>query len=328
VELGSGRAGNGQHKDWERETLDELSPRIVSLLNQLFHRYEEIAQNLDPERIPPHRTYVQQHLHPLVLCAPFARRTYRKPLGHAGDYEMVNMMMRDSREGDSLFAKLFNVWLLSQDSAAAHRNRIEYLTQRLVEVVAAATRRERRARVYNLGCGPAWEWQHFLAQSSLSSHAEVVLADFDSETLEHARHVLQNAAERYHRAPSLQFVKKSVQQLIKETFRAGRIENGAPFDLIYCAGLYDYLPDQICRRLTNLFYESLAPGGVVLCTNVAPVNANRGSMELILDWQLRCRDRRGMEGLVPPGVPPDQVVVCTDLTGSNFFLELRKPHGC
>jgi extracellular factor (EF) 3-hydroxypalmitic acid methyl ester biosynthesis protein len=267
-------------------------------------------------------------LHPLVLCAPFARRTYQKPLGYAGDYEMVNMMMRDSREGDSLFAKLFNVWLLSQESAAAHRNRIEYLTQRLVEVVAAATRRERRARVYNLGCGPAWEWQRFLAQSPLSSHAEVVLADFDSETLEHARHVLQNAAERYRRAPSLQFVKKSVQQVIKETFRAGRIENDAPFDLIYCAGLFDYLPDQICRQLTNLFYESLAPGGVVLCTNVAPANANRGSLELILDWHLRCRDRRGMGGLVPPGFPPSQVGICTDLTGSNFFLELRKPDGC
>ena len=104
-----------------------------------------------------HRSYIQRHLHPIVLCAPFAYRSYRKPLGYAGDYEMVNMMLRDPREGSSLFAKIFNVWLLHQGSAAAHRNRISFLKKRLVEETAAAARAGRKARILNLGCGPAWE---------------------------------------------------------------------------------------------------------------------------------------------------------------------------
>ncbi len=102
-----------------------------------------------------HRSYIQRHLHPIVLCAPFAYRTYHKPLGYAGDYEMVNMMLRDPQEGSSLFAKMFNVWLLQQGSAAAHRNRVNFLKERLVLVTAAAVRAG-AGRILSLGCGPAW----------------------------------------------------------------------------------------------------------------------------------------------------------------------------
>jgi extracellular factor (EF) 3-hydroxypalmitic acid methyl ester biosynthesis protein len=261
------------------------------------------------------------------LCAPFAHRSYFKPLGYAGDYEMVNMMLRDPREGSSLFAKVFNVWLLHQGSATAHRNRVRLLQQRLTEETAAAVRAGRRARILNLGCGPAQEIQEFLAQSDLSNHAEFTLMDFNEETLQHASQALSRKQRDYHRVGPIALVKRSVQQLLKDVARADGVAKGHNYDFVYCGGLFDYLPDRICKKLLTLFYQSVAPGGLVLATNVAPFSPNRGSLELILDWHLIYRDAAKLAALRPEEAPPAATRVQSDDTGINVFLEVRKPDG-
>jgi extracellular factor (EF) 3-hydroxypalmitic acid methyl ester biosynthesis protein len=326
IELGIRSSPRLDRGEQERSVIQELGPQVLSALDTLFERFEIISAGLPEELRPVHRSYIQRHLHPIVLCAPFAWRSYHKPLGYAGDYEMVNMMVRDPQEGSSLFAKIFNVWLLHQGSAAAHRNRIEFLKRRLVEETATAARHGRKARIMNLGCGPAWEIQEFLEESALSDHAQFTLFDFNEETLTHASQVLQKKRSQFHRATLMEFTRKSVQQLLKDTIRINGATKGDPYDFIYCAGLFDYLPDRTCKRLMSYFYQSLAPGGLVLATNVAPFSPNRGSLELILDWHLIYRDASHFALLRPDDAPEDGVVVQSDSTGVNVFLESRKPN--
>lgn len=309
----------------EREAVDELAPVAIPMLNDLFGKFEAIAARLDEEARPIHRSYIQRHLHPIVLCAPFAYRSYRKPLGYAGDYEMVNMMARDPQEGGSLFAKLFNVWLLQQGSAAAHRNRLIYLKRVLLRETAAAVRAGHPARILNLGCGPAREIQEFFAESELSGQTDFTLMDFNDETLEHAGHVLREQQQKWGRQGRVTLLKRSVQQLLKDVARGDGLAKGHGFDLIYCAGLFDYLPDRTCRRLLGLFYRSLNPGGLVLTTNVAPTCPNRGSLELILDWNLIYRDAPSFAAIWPEDVSPEPPRVESDETFVNVFLEARKP---
>jgi extracellular factor (EF) 3-hydroxypalmitic acid methyl ester biosynthesis protein len=329
VELGIRSSPRLDRAQMERAVIDELSPQINPVIDDLFEKFENIAVGLGPEVSPMHRSYIQRHLHPIVLCAPFAHRSYSKPLGYAGDYEMVNMMLRDPQEGGSLFAKVFNVWLLHQGSAAAHRNRINLLKQRLTEETATAARAGRQANVLNLGCGPAWEVQEFLAQSELSNSAQFTLLDFNEETLEHAGQALRHRQQQFQRSATIKMVKRSVQQLLKDLARGDGLSRGTQFDLIYCAGLFDYLPDRTCKRLMTLFYQSLAPGGLVLATNVSPSSPNRGSLELILDWHLIYRNAAQVAALRPDGAPEEAVRVESDQTGLNVFLEARKskPNG-
>jgi extracellular factor (EF) 3-hydroxypalmitic acid methyl ester biosynthesis protein len=75
----------------------------------------------------------------------------------------------------------------------------------------------------------------------------------------------------------------------------------------------------------TVFYGSLAPGGLLLTTNVAPVSPNRGSLELILDWNLVYRDAANARALRPEGALEDEVRVLSDETGINLFVEVRKP---
>src|ERR1044071_2215775 len=320
VELGLATA-NGSRAEAERRAFDALVRPVTPCLNSLFEGFEIASRNISSELQPAHGIYAKRQLHPLLLCSPFMHRIYRKPLGYAGDYEMVNMILRDPHEGSSLFAKVLNSWFLSQVPAAAHRNRIMTLTQRLLEETARTRALKRPARFYNLGCGPAQEVRAFMEQSPLSDHAEFTLLDFNEETLAYTRTSLDDARRRYHRATRIQLVRKSVAQVIKSGLR----NIAAEYDLVYCAGLFDYLPDRVCQQLLNMFYAMLAPGGVLLATNVDPSNPIRNIMAYIFEWCLIERTGPQMSMLIPNGANREDCKVVSETTGCNVFLEIRKP---
>lgn len=104
-----------------------------------------------------------------------------------------------------------------------------------------------------------------------------------------------------------------------------RARRASDTDLAYCAGLFDYLPNPICRSLVGYFYELLAPGGLLLVTNV-DTHSSRNEMEYFCgNGTLIYRDTKAMLDLVPPRVPPDAVRVFREPAGINIFLEIRKP---
>lgn len=323
VELGIRSTPTGDRVQLEREVIQELEQPIIPTIGELFGRFEQIAANVPQDLQPAHRNYIKRQIHPLVLCAPFPYRTYQKPLGYAGDYEMVDMILRDPFEGGSLFAKTVNLWFLNQAPAVAHRNRIKYLTERLVEETRRVARLGRMARIFNLGCGPAKEVQNFLVQYDLCERADFLLMDFNDETLQHTGRLLDDLKMRYSRKTPIQLVKKSVHQILKESARS--TGEGRQYDLVYCAGLFDYLSDRICKRLMNIFYEMLAPGGLLIATNVDSSNPNRQTMEYVLEWHLVYRDRKLLAELRPDAAPDGSYEIKSDPTGVNDFIEVRKP---
>src|SRR5205814_10021317 len=123
--------------------------------------------------------------------------------GYAGDYEMVNMILRDPMEGSSIFAKLLNLYILLQAPAEGHRNRVNYLTQRLVEETRRCVRLGRNARILNLGCGPAGEIQKFLRHEDLSDRAQITLLDFNDETLQYTGKVLEEIKMKHRRTTQI-----------------------------------------------------------------------------------------------------------------------------
>jgi extracellular factor (EF) 3-hydroxypalmitic acid methyl ester biosynthesis protein len=265
---------------------------------------------------------MKRQIHPLVLCSPFIYRAFEKPLGYAGDYEMVNMMLRDPYEGSSMFSKILNKIFLYTAPVVAHRNRITYLTRQLIDETSRVARQGRIARIYNLGCGPAGEVQDFLIQSNLCEQADFTLLDFNDETLLYTGKRLEEIKTIHRRSTRIQTVKKSVHQLLKEAARSRR---EAPiYDLIYCAGLFDYLSDRVCKRLMNVFYEMLAPGGLLIATNVDHSNPSRNWMEYILEWHLVYRDKAQMESLAPEEPTIKSVSIDSDITGVNIFVEVRR----
>ena len=325
VELGIRSAPAGDRVQIEKGTAKALGESTTPIITGLFEQFEEAARRVEPEFLPAHSAFAKRCLHSSLLCSPFMYRTYYKPLGYAGDYEMVNMIVRDPLEGSSLFAKLLNLWFLSQAPAVAHRNRLQHLEKKILETTLQTSMAGRPARVLSLGCGPAHEVQQFILDHQIADQASFTLIDFNNETLEYARCAIESVKQRQSRSTKLQVVKKSVSQLLKEASKTVERSPDDQYDLVYCAGLFDYLMNQTCQRLHNLLLDWVRPGGVLLSTNVDSSNPRRITMDLLMDWHLIYRNSQELAVLRPTRVRQDTCSVRADATGVNLFFQVVKP---
>lgn len=325
VELGVRSQPTGNRLEMEVEIIQDLETPVFPQLAPLFQRFEKTSALIGQELRPAHCTYAKRQLHPIVSCAPFFFRSWQKPLGYAGDYEMVNMMVRDPYEGGTMFAKILNSFFLKTPPVVAHRNRIQYMTRTLVQETRRCSRNGEKMKAFNLGCGPAQEIQRFLQEDDICDRAEFVLLDFNEQTLEYTSRVLGDMKMRMRRTTKIETVLKSVHQILKEAGRPGGPLLRESYQMVYCAGLFDYLSGRICKRLVNIFYDLVAPGGLLLVTNVEAANPSRNWMEYVTEWHLVYRDKKELMDLVPNGVAEGDVQVIAEETGTNIFLEIRKP---
>ncbi len=323
VEVGFHSHGSEDRSRRELEVLDELREPVFLALRTLFEQFEDCCRTIDAAAQPAHWQYAKRQLHPLVLCSPFLQRSFRKPLGYAGDYEMVSMMLRDPLEGPSLFAKLLNAFFLSSPSVTAQRGRIDYLKPVLVRETARVIRSGREARIFNFGCGPAREVEEFIAEWDLSNVAEFVLADCNDESLEHARRLLSDIISRRSRSSKVRLVRRSVAQLLKEP--RGTDPGSRGYDLVYCADLFDFLPDYICEQLIAVFCALLAPGGLLVAMNLDQGSFSRRWMEYAADLHQVNRDCKHLAELTAGLEMSNRGRPAAETRGMNTVLTVRKP---
>lgn len=323
VDLATETSGASQSPADMSEMAEEIHLTVNPRLQHLFGKWEEAWRQVPPEAVPAHRVFAQRELHPLTLCAPFVHRTYTKPLGYAGDYEMVNLILRNAMEGPSTYARVLHSFFIRTDAAAGHRNRIVKLADYLKDEVRRVSAEGRVLRVLNLGCGPASEVEQFIRTEPLADRCEMTLLDFNEETIDYARGRLEEAGKAAGRSPRFRFVQKSVNDVLREAVRCRPGTEQPEYDFVYCAGLFDYLSDKVCSRLLQLMRSWTVPGGLVLATNVHPRHTVHAILEDLLEWHLVLRTEQEMAALVPMemGMPSIE----TEPLGVNILMSLRKP---
>lgn len=325
VDVGIRTTVTRRRDELEKEIFAKVQERVVEEVLPSMERFEIVAAEVGEAEAAVHKSYVRRELHPIVLCSPFLYRTYTKPLGYAGDYEMVNMMLRNPYEGSSAFAKLLNFSLLNTEPVVAHRNRIDYLIDLLIRETRRRVGRS-KTRVFNLACGPAVEIQRFLREHDESDLVEIDLLDFNAETLEYTRERIQEAKMAGGKETAVRYFQRSVHQLLRSA-AAGGEEEFTGYDVVYCAGLFDYLSQRVCKKLVELFCTMVKPGGIVVVTNVAASNPRKAWMEYLMEWNLIYRDNDEMLDLVPEGIPVKYTDIQADTTGVNLFLEIGIANG-
>lgn len=306
---------NGQLRtDVFYELASPLMEKVKAFIDRLNHE----TYLIDEEQISSHRAFAQSALHPLLLRAPFVFRTYTKPLGYAGDYQMVNQILDDPRQGPNSYFQMINVAFLQNILAEAHRNRIDILVSFLRRMADTAMQTGRTFRILNIGCGPAIEIQRFLQSHPVPELLSFELVDFSAETLAWTRNKLTAITGQIGRPVAINYVQDSVQQLLKRRLDPTD-KDVREFDAVYCAGLFDYLSDKICARLLAHFAARTRPDGTVLVTNVHSNNTTKFFMEHLLEWYLIYRDAAILEPLLPAQSKVRKIYV--DATGMNIFAE-------
>jgi extracellular factor (EF) 3-hydroxypalmitic acid methyl ester biosynthesis protein len=304
--------------------LAEVGPRMVQRVHAASHSMAGLLGDLSEEEHIAHRSYAQLHLGSLFLTAPFIRRAQQKPLGYAGDYEMMNMLYRPSHmEGPSLFARVVNQCAATETAARANINRVDYLCAKLSALLVAAQQSgsRERVRVASIGSGPAREIESLLESApQLGPFLEVMLVDQDPRAIAFCERRLTPIAQRS--GARLHFVRESVRRLLCGGMIA---QTMGPRQLIYSAGLFDYLSDRSFSALLGTLYEAIPRGGQLIVGNVDVSNPTRYFMEYFAEWFLIHRSRAQLLDKARQLRPPPQAArVEAEPLGVNLFLVVER----
>lgn len=87
-------------------------------------------------------------------------------------------------------------------------------------------------------------------------------------------------------------IKGSVRQILTKKLSLGK------FDLIYAAGLLDYLTDSVAEALLSRMFEMLKPNGKIMIANFASGFIDAGYMEAFMDWRLIYRSQQEVRTIV------------------------------
>ena len=307
-----------------KDVFYELAAPIMQKGGEYFVWLEEEGKKVPAEDSMAHRNFAQTALHPLLLRAPFVYRTFAKPMGYAGDYEMVNQILADPRQGNNTYFQIINAFFLKAAVAQAHRNRIDILVDYLNKATEQSEREQRDINILNVGCGPAVEIQRFIAEHPHPERLVFKLMDFSEETLAYTRSCIDKTSQTHGKKVRVEYIHESVNQLLKRASKKDDpLAAQTKFDFVYCAGLFDYLSDKVCSRLLQYFAARTNPGGTVMVTNVHSSNPQKNVMEHLLEWHLIYRDESQLESVLPASRRGTRLF--TDETGVNVFAEFQVP---
>lgn len=276
------------------ERLDsELS--TTTALCRLFEGLRELRHRAGEESWPELRQAIQAHpVRELIHEDPMTRRSFEKPRGYAGDAVLLDYIygeLVDAQEGASPRARAVQRYASGRPAAAAVRHRRQWLAFQIDRAAdRALAERPTGARVLSVACGHLREGRDSVALQS-GAISECVAVDADARSL---AEVERDFAGR------VRPVQMSVARLLARAERLGE------FDLIYSAGLYDYLDDALARRLTARLFDCLQPGGRLIVTNFLPQVADVGYMETFMGWELIYRDLDGVRDFAGE-IDPDRI---------------------
>ena len=262
---------------------------------------------------------------PVLSACPLVHRAYGKPLGYAGDYQVMQYYYNNALEGDSVFARVFHKLGVEHPLSAGVRTRKDYVV-RLMEEEHDRFRERPDAdgvfRVASLGCGPAREVSDFIARRrGWPGSVAWTLIDQEDEALS----IAYNDSHRQLMAAgangTLSCLHLSFVQIIRDPSLLP-IESGQHF--VFATGLFDYLTEPIAQGLVRALFDELAPGGLIALGNALAPNDHFWSPEFILDWTMLYRTREEMLRLAQRLPESAEMKVEVEPGNAYYFLLIRK----
>ena len=254
---------------------------------------------------------------PLLEVGTLQRCARFKPRGYAGDFEMLARIC----EGyccDHPLGTAFDRFFQSQAAPQAVRARTHQTAAALASHCLGSG--DGAYHAVSVGAGPATDVRQAIAMlpDVRRSSLRVTLLDLDPDALDFAREHLEPLLP----SRGLSCVRANLFRLAQGS-GAKTVPEGV--DFLVCPGLFDYLADEAAASTLALFWQRLAPGGLLLVGNFAPHNPTRAYMEWIGNWYLTYRTVRQMERLAAQAdIPRDRFTIGCERLGVDLFLVVPK----
>ena len=293
----------------------------------LFEKLHAKSLQLEPDLIKQAREFSSGLLAPLVYGSAILRRAIDKPLGYAGDYVQMTLYEGKENQGSTLYDRFVDH--ISKNSSVG--SAVVARQSNMIEAIGRAVARDKPVRIVSLASGPALELCKFIRTTDRLLHpVEFILIDQDADALAFAKEQLRNALSEKSLCDfrvKVTCVHIAIKQMLQPEFaehaaHLKRVLGGA--DLVYSAGLFDYLRDSFAATLLSLMFTLLAPGGELYIGN-ARQTPQMWMLDYVVSWHLIFREEEDMLRLVAPLTDHAAAIGAeTDRTGTCLFLRMQK----
>lgn len=232
-------------------------------------------------------------------------RALGKKYGYSGDYEMIDAIYT-LRTAPEPHLRKWDLYFHAQAAPNAVRNRKSYFHHLLHAHTAG--RPKEALRVLNVASGPGRDVREWVLDNP---EREVFFDCVDAEihAIECAKKMCAPFAHR------VEFYHRNVLRFLP----------AKGYDLVWSAGLFDYLADRSFVYLLKALMAVTRRGGEVVVGNFSDFNPSRDYMELLGDWVLQHRTRdRLREMALEAGAAADSIEIQWEPEGVNLFLHIRR----
>ncbi len=235
-------------------------------------------------------------------------RALGKKYGYSGDFEIIEAIYT-VQIAQEPHLRRWDLYFHSQAAPNAVRNRKAYFHQLLHSHSAGQTKAP--LSVLNLASGPARDVRDVREWVLDNPDREVFFDCVDAEihAIERARKLCAPFAKR------VEFYHRNVLRFLP----------AKGYELVWSAGLFDYLTDRTFVYLLKALMAVTKRGGEVVVGNFSEHNPSRDYMELLGDWVLQHRTQDHLRELaLEAGAAADSIEVMWEPEGVNLFLHIRR----
>ncbi|MCJ2101939.1 class I SAM-dependent methyltransferase [Methylobacterium sp. E-046] len=250
------------------------------------------------------QTFCRSHpLSQILLMDPYARRAFEKPRGYAGDAVMLDYIYRPTRSSLDGIAGVIHEATTSLPNAKSILWRRDYLATLINSTMLS----RETAEVLSVASGHMRELDRL---RDITSHTNVrfTALDQDADSIAEARSTYKEYV--------ISGQAKSFASLIRERAASKR------FDLVYSAGLFDYLQDNTAVALIKAMFSRLQSGGILSIANFTRDSHGRGFMAGFMDWCLIYRNEEDLRSLADAACPKTSHRIFRDQPRNVVYLEL------
>jgi diguanylate cyclase (GGDEF)-like protein/PAS domain S-box-containing protein len=226
-----------------------------------------------------------------------------KPYGYAGDFVIIERIYDGWLSPRSHLVN-WDRFFHNLAAARAVLNRKKYF----IDMLHSLQTKNTKCDVLNIGCGPSQDIVEFLSEAKSQIFFECV--DYDKNAIEYS----------YKKVKEKGFLNNV------EFYRdnALKFRPSKQYDLIWSAGLFDYLDEKTFKMLLISQLAFIKTGGELVVGNFSLNNPSRDSMECG-NWFLYHRTPEELIKIaLECGIPRKNITVKSEPLGVNLFLHISQ----
>jgi extracellular factor (EF) 3-hydroxypalmitic acid methyl ester biosynthesis protein len=226
-----------------------------------------------------------------------------KPHGYSGDFVIIERIYQGWLSPNPKLVN-WDRFFHAQEAPRAIINRKKYF----LDILGSLEKKDGKRDVLNIGCGPSQDVIEFLSKGE--SHIFFECVDYDKDAIEYSHNKVKEKGLLSH----IDFHREN----------AFKFRPSKQYDLIWSAGLFDYLDEKIFKMLLTRQLDFIKPGGELAVGNFSLNNPTRDYMECG-NWFLHHRSPDDLIKIASEcGIPRDKISVKSESLGVNLFLHISR----